>query len=587
MPSRIPAIICMALLLLAFGCGSDSTDPVGGGNDQTDDYLKALPEWDEFCPPGDDGIVATDPSTDCLDVVDNQRYFCVETPKSITDTPEDVVTFGGGGGILWPGALIQGSTYVGGVGTMEELPIRQRAPLTLSISLLTEDNSVTVQNPDYHTVNSALGGLIDGAEGVPAGRSVFFQMTEAYTMDQLALGLSLRASYLGASVRSQLDYEKSTETHTLAAYFKEKVFTVNMAPLQSPDEVFSDAFTPELLQQQVDAGRIGPKNLPVYVSEVVYGRVLVMTMTSTRSVSEMRAALQASYAAVRAGVELEDTSVFEESVITVASIGGSTTADIGELVTTGSLASFFSEETVLAESVPIAYTLCNLADNTRADVSETTSYVERVCSAVEITYHDLESAWRNTVLGEEGDDIHTFVPNATNLALSQEIASPPSSNNGLGSTLTFLGADTQFPFDFVISKATPGAFVYNDQESGNAYDGCSYPHIAPGDADNWEDDDFEVTVTRVDEGLCLSGIAVNVGHNGTGPEEYLEVYGPSGVLLEQFTGGLPSSTGYTFMGVASPLPLRGIFFNEDAGGDDMCFQNIWFSVRLEGGGSEL
>lgn len=41
-------------------------------------------------------------------------------------------------------------------------------------------------------------------------------------------------------------------------------------------------------------------------------------------------------------------------------------------------------------------------------------------------------------------------------------------------------------------------------------------------------------------------------------------------------------TGYDFMGVASPLPLKRIFFNEDMGGDDICFRNIWIAVRTEG-----
>ena len=151
-----------------------------------------------------------------------------------------------------------------------------------------------------------------------------------------------------------------------------------------------------------------------------------------------------------------------------------------------------------------------------------------------------------------------------------------------GLNFTLLGANTGFPFDFVITKSTAGTYTYNDTEDGNAFSGCEYPHLSPGDADNYDDDDIDIIVTRVDPGLAISGIAVNVGHNTLSSEEYLEVFNPNGLLLELFDSEDPlpdSVTGYNFMGIASPLPLKRIFFNEDMGGDDICFQNIWISVR--------
>lgn len=578
-------VVVGAVVLAIIGCSSDATDPGGGGTSPVGDYLKDLPTWDAFCPPRASGEVATDTSTVCLDEVGDHRYLCTETPKSITETPEDIVTFGGAGNLLWPGALIQGTTYVGGIGTMQELPIRQRAPLTISIDLLFPDNSRTVAHPTGATVQSAIGELITGAHlaNHRAGNSYFATKTEAHSMDQLALKLNLSARYMGASVRSQLAFDTSTESHTMAAYFKQVMFTVSLVPPQTPGAMFSSEFTQERLQEQIDLGNIGPDNLPVYVSKVVYGRLLVFTMTSTCSVSAMRAAIEASYAAVEAGIAVGDTSILRQAQYTVAAVGG-TTAGINEMLTQGRLAEYFAADAALTEAVPIAYELRNLGDGSLAKVAETTSYVERTCSAVEVSYHDLESAWRNTVLGQEGDEVFTFAPTAANLALSVELVAPPAGNNGIGQTLTFPGANTGYPFDFVLNKPTPWPFVYNDHEKDGAYDGCSYPHIAPGDADNGQDDDFEIIVTRIDEGLAVSGIGVFVGHNGTVPEEFLEVYSPRGVLLEQFTEGLPASTGYTFMGVASPLPLKRIFFNEDAGADDICFQNLTFAVRVGDGG---
>ena len=420
MPSRIPIILCTALILLVFGCSSDSTDPVVTGDSATGDYLKSLPTWDEFSPPLDRSVVDTGEPTSCIDVVENQRFICVETPKSLTDTPDDVVTFNAGSDILWPGALIQGATYVGGLGTMQELGIRQRAPLVLSIDILDQNNTRTVTDPTLATVRSAVGEMIAAATAAnhQAGNRFSYKKTVAHSMEQLALDMGLSVKFMGASIRTDLSYDTSTETNTVAAYFVQNMFTVAMVQPQTPEAIFSNAFTREILQEQIDLGRVGPGNLPVYVSQVVYGRMLVMTMTSAHTASEMMVALTASYAAVEVNGEVTDTSVFEESVFTVAAVGGGETGVMG-LLGTGDLASYFDQTTELTEAVPISYTLRNLGDNSVASVSETTTYVERICSSVEVRLLGMEAGWRNAVLGELGDEIFTFVPSADNLALSQ------------------------------------------------------------------------------------------------------------------------------------------------------------------------
>jgi hypothetical protein len=72
----------------------------------------------------------------------------------------------------------------------------------------------------------------------------------------------------------------------LTAYFVQRMFSVSMVLPQTPGEVFSDAFTSQKLQEQIDHGRIGDDNLPVYVSSVAYGRILMFSFTSTASLVE-------------------------------------------------------------------------------------------------------------------------------------------------------------------------------------------------------------------------------------------------------------------------------------------------------------
>jgi hypothetical protein len=58
---------------------------------------------------------------------------------------------------MWLGALLQGRQYKGGIAALEELPIRQRAPLTLAINLLAGNNTQTVTDPTSANVNQAIG----------------------------------------------------------------------------------------------------------------------------------------------------------------------------------------------------------------------------------------------------------------------------------------------------------------------------------------------------------------------------------------------------------------------------------------------
>ena len=88
--------------------------------------------------------------------------------------------------------------------------------------------------------------------------------------------------------------------------------------------MFGDDFTTELLQQQIDRGRIGPDNLPVYVSSVSYGRILMFSFTSTASITDINATLEAMYNSGEFGGSLSAhlQQVLEQAQIQVVTVGG-------------------------------------------------------------------------------------------------------------------------------------------------------------------------------------------------------------------------------------------------------------------------
>jgi len=376
--------LCLAVALLALAaCSKDSsTGPEPEKPANVNGYVAGLPAWSTFSPPQADADVATGTSVDSDDTIEGQPYKCTTTPYSITRTPDRIVTLNPDVEILWVGSLLQGKGHLGGIGQLAELPVRQRAPLSLSIDLLVGDNARVVSNPSVATVTSAIGDLIQTAEsqGHTAGSNIFYTKEETHSMNQAALAMGLSAAYMGASIKASLSTDMSDETRTVTAYFVQRMFNVSMVLPQTPGEVFSDDFTADLLEQQIDRGRIGPDNLPVYISSIAYGRILMFSFTSTASTFDINATLEAMYNSGEFGGTLDAhlQQVLSQAKIEVVTVGGDAGAALS-LIRNNDLGSYFAQDAPLTSARPISYTVRNLGDNSIASVSETTNYNLQQC----------------------------------------------------------------------------------------------------------------------------------------------------------------------------------------------------------------
>jgi hypothetical protein len=358
------------------------------------EYFAGLPGWGQFLedigtPPLDDfdGRTPETASDVVTEYVADAQYDCEVTPYTLTANPREIVTFDPDSNILWTGALLQGRGYVDGIGSLQELPIRQRAPMVISLDLLTSDNMRVVENPTVATVGQAVGELIALAEsrGLRPAGSVFYEKEESHSVEQSALDLGLSARYMGGSVESTLSIDRKANEHTITAYFVERAFTVSMVLPQEPGDVFSDDFTTEVLEAQENLGRIGPTNLPVYIANVTYGRILMFSMTSTANVSDMEATLNAAYAGGSFGAEadlsIDQKDLLQNARIQVVTVGGNSSNALA-LIRSGELGAYFGETADLSSYRPISYSVRNLGDNSIAKVSETTDYNIKECTAI-------------------------------------------------------------------------------------------------------------------------------------------------------------------------------------------------------------
>lgn len=567
--------ILILLLLAPIGCSKDDNTSDDNPNQTTvNNYIVELPSWDIFCPTKSDSDEESDPVAefDC-----DNKVIETTTECSITRTPQEIVTHDPGSEILYLGSLIQGDGYIGGLGSIKSLPIYQRAPITISISFQMADNSRLVENPSLSTIKSAIGDLVETAqnEGHVSGSSIWWEKSTCHSIEQTTIALGLSFKFMKSSIATDLQWTSTNESSTVSAYFVQKMFTVSMGIPQRPGDLFSDDFTQELLDEQISLGRIGPDNLPVYVSNIVYGRMMMLTMTSTYNETEMKAALEASYNGISGSVSAEHLEILENSEIELVTIGGEQSSALGFL-RTGELGEFFKDDAPLTTAVPISYTLRNLGDNEIAMVSETTEYDIKQYDLISVQYYDTEEEWRD-VAQYDGMTLHEWDFNNQTLWLANEAGVFTNESGGqvfMGTIATYPQGNTGFPFDFYLKNhAVPPtangseyALVYNDQE------GFDY-QISVGDIDNWEDDDFEIGVT--DDNVYAIGL--HVFDNTPVSEEFLEVFAVDGMgecFIDQINEPING-----FMGIISPIPLKRIWFNEDTGADDIGIDNFTFGVK--------
>jgi hypothetical protein len=367
---RVLRTLFLSMLVTAAACGDASNVEIAN----PEQYLDALPAYPEPAEPHDraTGSAMFERTADAV---------CSTTTYEISEAPEDVVMFNHDPQVFWPGALIQGDSYESGSPLL--IPLEGRAPINLSVQGLYADQASAFDvTPTQSEVTQAVSGLLAGAvrDDTPATQSVFFNQKEAYSFEQSALDLGFSARYLGARVRSSLHYETNSERNTVVANATIRTFTVSVDQPPTPSSFF-EGLSPEALSEQVELGRLSENNLPVYVASVTYGQIMMFSATSTASMSQMKAALSASFSSFAGGgsasLSPEQQEILNGSEITVVTLGGSEEG-VAQMIKNGRPQDFFNRTTVVTSSVPIAYTLKDLWGNV-VKVGESSEYDLTTC----------------------------------------------------------------------------------------------------------------------------------------------------------------------------------------------------------------
>lgn len=403
-------LFLVALLIPVVACDRDDDDdptpnPVMKEPDPTGmslgEYFQSLPSWDEFAnnapvrdaaPTGATGNEVSETvdvpqiqEDGSIDTLYNVTYTCQEVPYSMTTNPEQLVMYSPDVEILWPGALIQGKSHKDPIGGIRGLVINERDSINVSIPSLPTGQNFRRVKPNQATVSSAIGDIIGSAtaDGLSTPSSIFFSMESYHSEKQMALGMKLSGKYLGYSGSASGNINRNKSETTVTVQFFQKMYEVVVEPPQTPAGFFSEEFSNAKLQEQIDLGRMGANNLPVYVSNVVYGRMMMFSLTSTASESDIRAMLNVAYSNigtnVKASMTAKQKTILESSKIAITSLGGDADATIA-MIRSGNWQDYFTSSAPLSSAAPLSYTFRNLGDGSIAAIHETDEFTISSCS---------------------------------------------------------------------------------------------------------------------------------------------------------------------------------------------------------------
>lgn len=401
--SKLRGIFTVLTVGAVVGCGEKTPDPTGPTTPLDPDafFSDSLPPWTAFSPPLPSAEASptgpaqpTPPVTldevsvpredGSIEMLTDQTYVCTETPYSVTDTPRRLVMYNPQTNILWAGGFIQGAGYKE-LGSLSGLTVDERAPIDVVIDgVLGVPGGVSrrVENPSLASVSDVVNELVGNAtsDDLQTASTISFEMRTMHSEEAAGLSLGASGRYLGFSAATNYNSNIAESKTTVVAEFYEKMFTITVGAPSTPSGFFTDDLTGELIQIKY-RNQMGPNNPPLYISDVVYGRTLMYSMTSTASESDIKSTIRAAFSNIAADVKVDysdrQKAIVEEAEIKVVAIGGNS-QNVLSLIESNNLSAYFQEAAPLTSAAPLSYTFSTL-DGRIASVSETTEYTVREC----------------------------------------------------------------------------------------------------------------------------------------------------------------------------------------------------------------
>lgn len=275
--------------------------------------------------------------------------------------------------VIYPGNMLQGNSLQDAT---PKIIAVDRAGGTISTDVVDGNiqSSFTVESISKGSVTEAINNIIAGSSGiVPANFDISIRNIQSREQFALELGLDVNTTFV--DLEAKLNYSSDVSKNTFIINLNQSFYTMSFDIPTSLEQLFASSVTPEDL-----ARYIGPSNPATYISDVTYGRVYYMLVQSTSSVTEMNAALNASFNGITnqvdGSVETNYLSSLSDLSINVFAYGGLASSSLLTIGTTNlnELAQLLAESSNIGSGKPISYVVRSVYDNQIVSTQLATQY---------------------------------------------------------------------------------------------------------------------------------------------------------------------------------------------------------------------
>lgn len=311
-------------------------------------------------------------------------------------------------GVMYPGSIIQGKCLVED-GDFVPVGIERGNGTIYLTNLVKEPEAkyTKILTITPSGVNQAINDLLTENSISGTAAKIVFSVNQVYSNEHLMFALGLDAKYNDFGLNTTLNIDRqSTENHVIVN-FSQVFYEVNFEiPTAHPEEVFVyDSLIEDAHNDII------PGNPPLVLSQVRYGRQVILLISSQLSASDVKASLQAAYSG-KAGTgsaalssDLTYQKVMEQSTIKYFARGGGAAAAAQPLKEAQPSELYQKVRDFLAGSadfsasnpgLPVAYTIKYLSDQTRVAMNMSALQYEQVDCAVVPQLHDWRFESRDT-----------------------------------------------------------------------------------------------------------------------------------------------------------------------------------------------
>ncbi len=308
---------------------------------------------------------------------DKSITYVTKTKKSLNNGTASFAVTNAATAECYPGALLLGNSSLG-----EGNPQLLKAPrndINLSlhgIGIKTGFDTGKMVNPTKSSdVTKAINEIKANWDGKDVPAEIDMSITQASSDMQVAAALGIEA---GAVKKLKVDYSQAytTSRKNYVMNFKQVYYSVSADMPDKAGKLFSkDTDTNYIIS------KINNENPPVMVSNVDYGRMIMINIVSAHSENKIKAALKAAAATNKAQLSAEYKNVLDNATFKYIVYGGSSekggslvvTKDYAKLLEVINSESKFTDKTTAA---PVSYTARFLKDGRIASSNIATDYIE-------------------------------------------------------------------------------------------------------------------------------------------------------------------------------------------------------------------